>query len=110
MSSRFQVCKRWHQLTQLLTRLTAAELSADRQDFSVHTAGTVTGFVPNAEAFTSIPIKYLIIFLSLPLLQMVFAGVEVIPGSGVGSRVVGAIGDQTMISILPSSFSVDQDL
>ena len=97
----------------MLARLTAADLSADRQDFSVpwlHTTGVVTGFVPNEGAFTSIPIKYLIIFLSLPLLQMVFAGVEVIPGSGVGSRVVGAIGDQTMISILPSSFSVDQDL
>ena len=35
---------------QPLARLTAAELGADRQDFSVHTAGAVTGFVPNAGA------------------------------------------------------------
>ena len=47
------MCERWHQLTQLLARLTAAELGADRQDFSVpwlHTAGAVTGFVLNAGA------------------------------------------------------------
>ena len=31
-------------------QLTAVELSADRQDFSVHTAGTVTGFILNAGA------------------------------------------------------------
>ena len=43
----------WHQLPSCRARLTAAEPSADRQDFSVpwlHTAGAVTGFVPNAGA------------------------------------------------------------
>ena len=49
---------------QLLARLTAVELGADRQDSSVHTAGAVTGFVPNAGAFTLIPIRYLIKILS----------------------------------------------
>ena len=37
--------------TQLLARLTAAELSADKTS-QFHTAGAVTGSVPNAGAVT----------------------------------------------------------